>query len=65
MIRGIKIFRCPKCGKIFIAPDVEYRATAFSSPMPCPKCGAQSAPLLRHKEYTELGIIKKDKTSEK
>lgn len=57
MVRGKQIFRCPKCGKIFTALDIEYNATVFSCPMPCPKCGAQSAPLGQNKLYKKLRII--------
>lgn len=40
MFRGITIFKCTKCGKRFIAPDIEYMATAYSVPQPCPRCGS-------------------------
>lgn len=40
MLRGITIFKCTKCGKRFIAPDIEYMATAYSVPQPCPRCGS-------------------------
>ena len=40
MVRGKKIFKCDKCGKVFIAPDIEFCATILSQPMPCPKCGS-------------------------
>ncbi len=42
MMRGITKFRCPKCGHIFEAPDIEDNATVFTAPMPCPKCGTMS-----------------------
>ena len=42
MMRGIATFKCPKCGKVFNAPDTEYRATVFTTPMPCPCCGTLS-----------------------
>ena len=38
MLRGMTLFKCTECGKRFIAPDVEYMATAMSMPQPCPKC---------------------------
>lgn len=60
MIRGKKVFRCPKCGKIFWALDVEYNATTFSQPMPCPDCKTLSAPLFKSTLYGKLGIIRKE-----
>lgn len=40
MFRGFCKFRCSKCGKRFIAPDIEYCATALSMPQKCPRCGS-------------------------
>jgi DNA-directed RNA polymerase subunit RPC12/RpoP len=40
MLRGITLFRCSKCGKIFSAPDIELNATTFSVPQPCKRCGS-------------------------
>ncbi len=40
MLRGTTIFICDECGKKFTAPDIEYNATVFSMPQPCPKCGS-------------------------
>lgn len=40
MIRGNIKFRCDKCGHIFENLDIEWRATTYSQPMPCPKCGS-------------------------
>ena len=40
MFRGIKIFKCTKCGNTFSAPDIEWMATSFSVPQKCPKCGS-------------------------
>lgn len=56
----MKVFRCAKCGKVFLAPDVEYNATTFSQPMPCPYCKTPSAPLFKSTLYGELGIIRKE-----
>ena len=39
MLRGITLFKCTECGKHFIAPDIEFGATALSAPQKCPKCG--------------------------
>ena len=40
MVRGTTLFICTKCKKVFLAPDVEYRAMDFSVPMPCERCGS-------------------------
>lgn len=40
MIRGKIKFKCHDCGCIFESFDVEYQATIFSQPMPCPKCSS-------------------------
>lgn len=39
MVRGIATFKCPKCGKVFEGPDMEWNATALTAPLPCPECG--------------------------
>lgn len=38
MFRGMTIFKCDNCGHKFVAMDVEYMATIYSMPQPCPKC---------------------------
>lgn len=41
------LFRCSKCGKFFMAPDVEYYATIYSVPQPCKRCGSiRTLPIL-------------------
>lgn len=40
MVRGIIEFKCDKCGHHFKDLDVEWCATVFSTPMPCPNCGS-------------------------
>ena len=40
MYRGMNIFRCTQCAKIFVAPDVELGAMVYSVPMPCKRCGS-------------------------
>ena len=45
MLRGLTKFRCPDCGHIFEAPDLEDNATARTMPMPCPRCGTKSNPV--------------------
>lgn len=42
MLRGTTLFRCPNCGHVFKALDIEDNATAYSMPIPCPKCGTKS-----------------------
>lgn len=44
MLRGTTLFRCPNCGHVFKALDIEDSATVRSTPMPCPRCGAKSYP---------------------
>lgn len=41
MIRGTTLFICTECKKVFLAPDVEYDAMAYSVPMPCERCGSR------------------------
>lgn len=47
MVRGKTLFICTKCKKVYLAPDVEYAATVYSTPMPCKRCGSiRTMPLL-------------------
>ena len=39
MVRVIIKFVCNDCGNKFKAPDIEWLATIYSVPQPCPKCG--------------------------
>ena len=39
MYFGLTEFKCDNCGHKFKAPSIEYNATAFLTPPPCPKCG--------------------------
>ena len=41
MIRGKKKFKCDDCGHVFEALEIEWQATVYSQPMPCPKCGSR------------------------
>ena len=41
MLRGKTTFICTKCDHRFEAMDIEYQGTAYSTPMPCPKCGSR------------------------
>lgn len=40
MVKGIRLFKCDNCKKIFIGLDIEYGATVFSQPVSCPKCNS-------------------------
>jgi len=40
MYRGEILFKCSECGEEFMAPDIEFFASAYSMPQPCPKCGS-------------------------
>lgn len=40
MIRGKTLFICDECGNKFRDLDFEYMASAFTTPMKCPKCGS-------------------------
>ena len=40
MIRGKILFTCDECGNKFRDLDFEYVASAFTTPMKCPKCGS-------------------------
>ena len=42
MLRGESVFKCPKCGKRFVAPDIEWQASVMSQPMKCPHCGTMT-----------------------
>lgn len=59
MIRGTTIFKCNDCGKVFKAPDIEYLATVYSCPQPCPSCGSDhSYPVFqrfRKRAYVGIG----------
>ena len=41
MIRGFKKVRCPHCGHIFLAADIEDGATVKSMDVHCPNCGGK------------------------
>jgi len=40
MVRGKTLFKCTECGEMFRAEDIEWGATVFSVPQPCPNCGS-------------------------
>ena len=39
MLRGFIKVKCPHCGRVFIAPDMEDNAAVHSAPIHCPWCG--------------------------
>lgn len=53
MFKGMTLFKCTQCGKHFKAPDIEYCATTFSMPQPCPKCGS-----IRTRPVSLFGTLK-------
>lgn len=40
MLRGTITFKCTECENIFQGPDIEWCATAFTTPRKCPQCGS-------------------------
>lgn len=58
MIRGKTLFKCCKCGKFFIATDIEYKATIYSVPQACNRCGSIKTlhiyGILRYKTYKKI-----------
>ena len=41
MHRGITTFKCDVCGHTFRAMDIEWQATVYTMPVPCPNCGSR------------------------
>lgn len=67
MYRGITLFKCPKCGKVFMGPDFEWNCTVLTAPLPCPECGYPEAeatidkPLTFMSKMLERFLGRKDK----
>ena len=40
MVFGTTRFRCNECGTRFVSTAMEWCASVFLTPMPCPKCGS-------------------------
>lgn len=40
MVFGTTTFKCNECGTRFVSTAMEWNATVFLAPMPCPKCGS-------------------------
>jgi DNA-directed RNA polymerase subunit RPC12/RpoP len=41
MYRGMITFVCHDCGNEFEGMDTEWAGTAYTCPVPCPKCGSR------------------------
>lgn len=54
MYRGIIKFVCNDCGNKFKAPDIEWNATGYSVPQPCPKCGGMHTKPARFFNFLSL-----------
>lgn len=60
MIWGTTKFRCSKCNKIFTAPNAEYCASVFSTPMPCSRCGSiRTMPVYAYLNPFNISVYKK------
>ena len=59
MLRGKETFKCDNCGHIFEALDIEWQATAYSQPMPCPKCGSRHTMPKSLLSFMEKGAYRK------
>lgn len=40
MVFGTTTFKCNECGDRFVSTAMEWNATVYLTPMPCPKCGS-------------------------
>lgn len=56
MYRGKTLFKCTECGEKFRADDIEWQASKFSVPQPCPKCQS-----LRTMPWSLLSFLDKPK----
>lgn len=61
MIRGFKKVRCPHCGHLFMAADIEDNATVKSMDVHCPKCGSLVNPGNKGLLSELLGLFKEKK----
>ena len=59
MLRGKISFKCDDCGHIFEALDIEGRATVYSQPMPCPKCGSRHTMPKSLLSFMDKGVYRK------
>ena len=57
MYRGITLFKCPKCGKVFMGPDFEWNCTVLTAPLPCPECGYPEAEPTVDRPLTFMGKL--------
>lgn len=54
MVRGIIKFVCNDCENKFKAPDIEWNATVYNVPQPCPKCGGMDTKTARFFNFLSL-----------
>ena len=59
MLRGITKFKCDDCGHTFEALDIEWQATVYSQPMPCPKCSSRHTTPKSLLSFMEKGAYRK------
>lgn len=64
MLRRFVTTKCPYCGHIFTAPDIEDKATVLSMPVRCRSCGNTFRPSEMSSSFTDsvkklLEIFKK------
>ena len=64
MIRGTTLFICTECKKVYLAPDVEYRAMAYSVPIPCERCGSMHTMPLRLSIFSKSDELNPNKPLE-
>ena len=65
MIRGHITFTCDNCNNTFRALVIEYNASTFSVPMPCPKCNSQHTYILSEMTVTSIKRYGKKWTKKK
>ncbi|CCZ45115.1 unknown [Bacteroides sp. CAG:545] len=64
MLRRFVTTKCPYCGHVFQAPDIEDNATVLSMPVRCRNCGNYFRPSEMSSSFTDsvkklLEIFKK------
>ena len=59
MLRGVTTFKCDDCGHVFEALDIEWQATVYSQPMPCPNCGSRHTMPKSLLSFMEKGAYRK------
>ena len=59
MLRGKKTFKCDDCDHVFEALDIEWQATVYSQPMPCPNYGSRHTMPKSPLSFMEKGVYRK------